>query len=133
MFAPAIFLVIFALAVVVMVLFRVWEIRVGRISVPEGKVPEKFISADQIEMEAEMFFKKARIFFIHTTVFLLSRLIIVVRNAFEVIRKELSKLSERLPKRFPHYLEHSGGSSVFLKDISAHKDEVRRENGYHPE
>ncbi len=131
MLLSAIFLILSVLVLAVMLSFRVWEIRVGRLSVSGEKIPETFFSADQIERAAEVFLKKARIFSVHTLAFLLSQFDILTRHIFETARKEWSKISKLLPKHLPHYLKHGSSSSVFLKDIQAHKEEIQKKNNYH--
>lgn len=139
MFVPAIFLAVSILAIAVMVLFRVWEIRAGRISVREGDVPETFFSIDRMEVSTDEFFGKMRVISLHLLVYGVSHGIVILRRTLKALATEWSKIAVYLAKylrRFPnfHNLPHrSPGSSVFLKDISAHKEEVRRENGYHEE
>ncbi|GEM_PF-4660242 len=111
-----------------MLLFRVWEIRVGRIAVSEEKIPEKIFSIDETEEKLEDFFGKVNAFLYHAGTLSFSHLAVFLRQVGESARSEWKKFRTRLPAHLPNRAE---GSSFFLKDISAHKEEVRRENGYH--
>lgn len=115
-------------AIVLMVLFRVWEIRAGRLYIKEEDVPDKFFHIDEIENETERLFRIGNRFIFHIITLALSHMIIFFRRLRDVSGVGLQKLSASLPAHLPH---NKSGSSVFLKDISAHKEEVRRENGYH--
>lgn len=128
MFLSATFLLVSAVALITMVLFRVWELRVGRLTVKEEDIPEDFFSHNRAEEALESFFRKANIFSYHATALSISHFIVFLREVRDSASKEWKKFSARLPSHLPH---RSQGSSFFLKDISAHKEEFRRENGYH--
>jgi hypothetical protein len=125
------------MAIVIMVLFRVWEIHAGRIVVREEYIPETFFSIDRMEASVDEFFGKMKIYSLRAVVFGISHAIVFLRHARKTALREWSTIAPRLSKHlknFPHFSNlphHSAGSSFFLKDISAHKEEVRRENGYH--
>ncbi len=133
MFVSAVLLIVSVLAIAVMVLFRVWELRAGRLAVDENVVPEDFFSLSAIEKSAEAFIRKAQVISYHLLVFALSHLLVFFRRTGDSVGKEWKKLSVHLPKHLPQLPHHtnSAGSSFFLKDISARKEEVRKENGYH--
>ena len=128
MLTSVIFFVVFVLAIVVMVFFRVWELRVGRLFVDEEKVPDRFFQIDKMEREAERLIRKANTLFFNSIFLSLSHAIIFMRHLRDAVSKGLARFSASLPSHLPH---HQSGSSVYLKDISAHKEEVRKENGYH--
>jgi hypothetical protein len=120
-----------------MILFRVWELRVGRLTVRDEDVPDTFFSIDRMEESADEFFGKLKTILLHTLVLVISGSVITLRHLRKVITDEYSKLSTRLPKYFRHIHRvhdsprQSAGSSFFLKNISEHKEHVRKENGYH--
>ena len=130
MLLAAIFLSISVAALVVMIFYRVWEIRVGRLAVRDEDLPEKIFSIDDTEERVSAILKKTNIFTYHFFALLLSHFFVFLKNTSRSAKAEWKKFSERLPN---HVSNRSPGSSFFLKDISAHKEEVRKENGYHSE
>lgn len=130
MFFSAIFFFSSVGAIVLMVLFRMWEIRVGRLYVKEDNVPDRFFQIEEIENETERLFRIVNKFIFHIVTLALSHMIIFFRRLRDAAGVGLQKLSASLPEHLPH---HRTGSSFFLKDITAHKEEMRKENGYHKE
>ena len=127
MLLSGIILVLSSLGLITMVAYRSWEIKKGRLTVLED-VPERFFSISELERGAEQFFKKARIFGIHAGLLSLSHFVSFMRQVRRSASEEWNEFAARLPKHLP---EHRSDSSFFLKDITIHKEEVRRANGYH--
>ena len=94
----------------------------------EEDIPLKLFSIDEIESRAEIFLRKLNNFLYHAVVLSFSHFFIFLRQVGHSARSEWKKFKIRLPAHLPN---RSDGSSMYLKDISARKDEVRRENGYH--
>jgi len=46
-----------------MVMFRVWELRAGRLSVRDEDIPESFFSIDEAEEKSRSFFQKTQFLF----------------------------------------------------------------------
>lgn len=111
-----------------MIFFRVWEIRTGRLVIKEEDVPRTLFSHSRAEEALENFFRKANIFFYHAITLLLSHFVVFLREVRDSARTEWGKFSTRFSRSLPN---RSPGSSFFLKDISEHKEEFRKENGYH--
>lgn len=114
-------------ALAIIVLHRVWEIRAGRFVVTEEE-PRLFMPMDELEAKTEETLRKANIFFFHVLALSISHFLVFAGQVRESAKAEFTKFKARLPKHLP---EVKPGSSVYLKDISAHKEEVRRQNDYH--
>ncbi len=128
MLTSFILFVVASFALGIMIGYRIWELRAGRLSAGNQKLPDLHSVIDMLEERFAILVQQGGVLLLHVIGYIISRLVLLYRDVRDSLGKRVHELLRDLP-HYPKEGETQEATSFFLRDIARDKEEYQKKNG----